>query len=80
MIWQVNWYQYYNPTKNTDALSRYEAQAYRTFDVLDGQLGKSGGESQPPGCFSAVDAHFYLWLNQFTYAQLSLDSYPKIKK
>ena len=80
MMGQVNWYRHYNLTKNTDALSRYEAPVYRTFDVLEGQLGKSGADCVLPGCFSAVDAHFYIWVNQFTYAELKLDSYPKIKR
>jgi glutathione S-transferase len=80
MMGQVNWYRHYNPTKNEDALARYEAQAYRTFDVLEGQLEKSGGESVLPGGFSAVDAHFYPWVFQYTYAELKLDSYPKIQK
>lgn len=77
---QVTWYRHLNPTKNEDALSRYEAQTYRTFDVLEGQLGKSGGESVLPGGFSAVDAHFYPWLDRCTYAGLKLESYPKIQK
>ena len=80
MMGQVNWYRHYNPTKNEDALARYEAQAYRTFDVLEGQLGKSGGQSVLPGGFSAVDAHFYPWVNQYTYAELKLDRYPRIQK
>lgn len=80
MMGQVNWYRHYNSVKNEDALSRYEAQAYRTFDVFEGQLGKSGGDSVLPGGFSAVDAHFYPWVYQYTYAELKLDSYPKIKK
>ena len=79
MMGQVNWFRHYNPTPNQDALARYEAQAYRTFDVLEGQLAKSGGESVLPGGFSAVDAHFYPWVNQYTYAELKLDSYPKIR-
>ena len=80
MMGQLNWYRHYNPAKNEDALARYEAQAYRTFDVLEGQLGKSGGESVLPGGFSAVDAHFYPWVNQYGYAGLKLDSYPRIRK
>lgn len=80
MMGQVNWYRHYNPVKNEDALSRYEAQAYRCFDVFEGQLGKSGGDSVLPSGFSAVDAHFYPWIHQYTYAELKLDSYPRIKK
>lgn len=80
MMGQLNWYRHYNPTKNEDALSRYEAQAYRTFDVFEGQLGKSGGESVLPGGFGAVDAHFYPWVNQYAYAELEIDRYPKIRQ
>ena len=80
MMGQVTWYRHLNPTKNEDALAHYETQTYRAFDMLEGQLGKSGGESVLPGGFGAVDAHFYPWLNQCTYAGLSLDRYPKIQK
>ena len=80
MMGQAIWYRHLNPSKNEDALARYEAQAYRTFDVLEGQLGKSGGESVLPGGFSAVDAHCYPWVNRYTYAELKLDSYPKIQR
>lgn len=80
MLGQLNWYRHYNSVRNEDALSRYEAQAYRTFDVLEGQLGGSGGESVLPGGFGAVDAHFYPWVSQYGYAGLKLDSYPGIQK
>lgn len=80
MMGQTNWYRHYNPTKNEDALARYEAQAYRTFGVLEGQLGKSDGVSVLPGGFSAVDVHFYPWVCQYKYAGLKLDDYPKIGK
>ena len=75
----MNWFRHYHPSKNDDALGRYEAQAFRTFDVLEGQLKKSGGKSVLPEGFSAVDAHFYPWLYQHSFAQLSLDHYPTIK-
>ena len=77
---QLIWYRYSNPVKNEDALSRYEAQTYRTYDVLEGQLEKSGGGSVLPHGFSAVDAHFYPWVSQATYAGLKLDNYPKVRK
>lgn len=40
---QKNWYRHYNEMKNEDALKRYVAQTYRTYDVLEGQLKKSSG-------------------------------------
>lgn len=80
MMGQVIWYRDSNSTKNEDAVSSYEAQTYGAFNALEGQLGKSGGESVLPGGFSAVDAHFYPWLNQYSHAQLKLDSYPKIQR
>lgn len=80
MMGQLNWYRHYNATSNPDALKRYEEQAYRTFNVLEGQLDKSGGESVLPGGFSAVDAHLYPWVFQYTYAQLNLGKYPKIRR
>ena len=77
---QLTWYRYLNPVKNEDALSRYEAETYRTYDVLEGQLGKSGGGSVLPHGFSAVDAHFYPWVSRAMYAGLRLEGYPKIRK
>lgn len=80
MLGQVNWFRHYHPEKNEDALKRYEEQSYRCFDVLEGQLGRSGGKfiiggSQP----SVVDVHFYPWLKQHAYAGLSLKEHPKVK-
>ena len=80
MMGQVNWFRHYHSTKNEDALKRYEEQAYRTFDVLEGQLAKSGSGFILPKSFSAVDAHFYPWVYQHSYAQLGLDKYPHISK
>lgn len=80
MMGQLNWYRHYNATSNTDALKRYEEQAYRTFDVLEGQLEKTVGESVLPGGFSAVDAHFYPWVYEYSYAELKIEKYTNIKK
>jgi glutathione S-transferase len=40
MTGQTNWYRHYNEVKNEDALRRYVAQTYRTYDVLEGQVKK----------------------------------------
>ncbi|KAL6720063.1 hypothetical protein ACLMJK_001984 [Lecanora helva] len=80
MMGQLNWYRHYNPKSNPDALARYEGQAYRTFDVLEGQLAKSIGKSVLPAGFSAVDAHFYPWVYQYKNAQLQIDKYTNVKK
>lgn len=80
MLGQVNWYRHYNPTSNEDALHRYEAQTYRCFDVLEGQLKKSEGASVLQGGFGAVDCHFWPWVKQYAFAGLSLDKYPLIQK
>lgn len=70
----------YHSTQNDDALARYEAQTYRCFDVLEGQLQKSGGSSIIPGRITAVDYHFEPWVRQYSFAGLSLDKYPAIAK
>ena len=80
MMGQVNWFRHYNAQKNDDALDRYVAQALRTFDVFEGQLKKTGGESVLEGGFSAADCHFYPWVNQYGFAQLPLDKYPMMQK
>ncbi|KAK5008803.1 hypothetical protein LTR28_003485 [Elasticomyces elasticus] len=81
MMGQLNWFRHYNATKNKDALARYEAQTYRTYDVLEGQLKGVGGEYILGGreC-SAVDLHFDSWVYQHAFAQLSLDKEPEIQK
>ena len=80
MMGQLNWYRHFNATSNPDALQRYEEQVYRTYDVLEGQLKKSGGQSVLPGGFSAVDIQFWPWVNQHTFAQVKIDGYPSIKR
>ncbi|KAI4197056.1 MAG: hypothetical protein LQ346_003089 [Caloplaca aetnensis] len=79
MMGQLNWYTHYNPTPNEDARARYEAQAHRCFEVLEGQLGKSGGKSVLPGGFSAVDCHFYPWVDEYKYGKLDIGKYEKVK-
>ncbi|KAI7352870.1 thioredoxin-like protein [Hortaea werneckii] len=77
---QVNWFRHYHSKKNDDALERYEAQAYRCFEVLEGQL-KHGGQWILPGDGpSAVDFHFYPWVYQHGFAGLSLDKFPTVAK
>lgn len=72
--------RHYHSTKNEDALARYEAQTYRCFEVLEGQLQKSGGSSVIPGKISAVDYHFEPWVRQYAFAGISLDKFPNIAK
>lgn len=55
-------------------------QTYRCFDVLEGQLKKSGGASVLPGKVTAVDYHFEPWVRQYSFAGISLDMYPGIAK
>ncbi|KAK3045529.1 hypothetical protein LTR09_012906 [Extremus antarcticus] len=80
MTGQANWYRHYNSTPNEDALGRYSAQVYRHYDVLEGQLEKSGGSSVLPGGFCAVDVHFYPWVDEYKFAGVSLDKYPRIQR
>ncbi|KAJ5628139.1 hypothetical protein N7490_010367 [Penicillium lividum] len=80
MTGQVNWFRHYHPQKNDDALNRYVAQTYRCYDVLEGQLEKSKGMSILPSQVTAVDFHFEPWVKQHSFAGLSLDKYPLIRK
>ncbi|KAL9579190.1 MAG: hypothetical protein Q9212_005245, partial [Teloschistes hypoglaucus] len=59
MMGQLNWFTHYHHTRNEDARQRYEEQAQRCFEVLNGQLGKSEGKSVLEKGFSAVDVHCY---------------------
>jgi glutathione S-transferase len=77
---QLNWYRHFNEVKNDDALKRYEAQSYRCYDVLEGQLAKTEGRSVLKEGYSAVDWHYYPWVKIYDYAGLSLDKYPNIEK
>ncbi|KAJ5242614.1 uncharacterized protein N7469_000941 [Penicillium citrinum] len=80
MTGQVNWFRHYHSQKNDDALQRYVAQTYRCYDVLEGQLKKSGGSSILPSRVTAVDYHFEPWVRQHGFAGLSLENYPLITK
>ncbi|KAJ5355947.1 hypothetical protein N7517_010556 [Penicillium concentricum] len=80
MSGQTNWFRHFNPQKNEDALQRYTAQTYRCYDVLEGQLKKTRGESILPTRVTAVDYHFEPWVRMYSFAGLSLDNYPMIKK
>ncbi|KAI1803498.1 glutathione S-transferase [Daldinia bambusicola] len=80
MTGQANWYRHYNPVKNDDALKRYLEQTERCYSILEGQLKKTGGDSILPGGITAVDLHFEPWVRQHSYAQISLDPYPTVKK
>ena len=80
MTGQTNWYRHYDGAKNEDALKRYVAQTYRTYDVLERQLSKSGGESVLETGYGAVDVHFYPWVFQHEHAQLDIGKYPMMKR
>ncbi|KAK3615987.1 hypothetical protein LTR56_026263 [Elasticomyces elasticus] len=80
MLGQVNWFRHYHAVDNKNALDRFIAQAYRTFDVLEAQLKKTSGGSVLGGEFSAVDAHFYPWVWEYEFGGLTLDGHPLIRK
>ncbi|KAJ5932536.1 hypothetical protein N7516_007025 [Penicillium verrucosum] len=80
MTGQANWFRHFHPQKNEDALQRYTTQTYRCYDVLEGQLKKTGGESILPSRITAVDYHFEPWVRLYSFAGLSLENYPMIKK
>ncbi|KAK9899525.1 glutathione S-transferase [Cystobasidium minutum MCA 4210] len=80
MTGQTNWFRHYHSTKNEDALARYSAQTHRCYEVLEGQLAKSGGKSILPAGYSAVDCHFEPWVRQHAFAGVSIDDVPNVKK
>ncbi|KAI4241405.1 MAG: hypothetical protein L6R40_004581 [Gallowayella cf. fulva] len=80
MFGQRNWYVRFNAVDNPDARKRYGEQCLRCFDVLEGQLEKTGGKSILPGGFSAVDCHFWPWLRQYPYAELDVSKYAWFQK
>ncbi|KAL8672059.1 MAG: hypothetical protein Q9168_003454 [Polycauliona sp. 1 TL-2023] len=80
MMGQRNWYVHFNATDNPDAKTRYREQCMRCFEVLEGQLAKSGGKSILPWGFSAVDCHFWPWMRQVDYAQLDVEEYKYFLK
>lgn len=71
---------HYNGVENKDALHRYTTQTLRCYDVLEGQLQKSGGASILPGRITAVDYHYEPWVRQHGYAGIKLDRHPNIEK
>ncbi|KAF2093960.1 glutathione S-transferase [Rhizodiscina lignyota] len=78
MMGQVNWFKHYHPTKNEDAIRRYEEETLKYYGVVEGQLKKSTSGFILPKGFTAVDAHFYPWIYQHDFAGLSLDKYPAL--
>jgi glutathione S-transferase len=72
--------RHFNAQKNNDALERYTAQSYRCYDVLEGQLKRTRGESILPGRVTAVDYHFEPWIRGYSFAGLSLYKHPLILK
>lgn len=80
MILTLYFFRHFHPQKNEDALQRYTTQTYRCYDVLEGQLKKTGGESILPSRITAVDYHFEPWVRLYSFAGLSLENYPMIKK
>ena len=71
---------HYNEVKNQDALDRYCAQTLRCYDVLEGQLQKTGGTSILPGQVTALDYHYEPWVRQHGFAGVRLDGHPNIEK
>lgn len=75
----VNWFKHFHPSANDDARTRYEQQAYRCYEVLEGALKKSGGKTVLGGeQVSAVDLHMYPWVKLYGFAGLSIDNYPAV--
>ncbi|KAI9828673.1 MAG: hypothetical protein M1832_001776 [Thelocarpon impressellum] len=77
---QSVWFRRFHPTPNEDAKSRYLDQTNRVYAVLEGQLKASDGRSVLPSGFSAVDAHYYPWVNLWSMAGVVIDDFPLIKK
>lgn len=46
--------------------------------MLEGALKRTNGKSILEQGYSAVDMHFYPWVAQHKFAELSLDQYPMV--
>ncbi|GAB7358263.1 hypothetical protein MBLNU230_g0414t1 [Neophaeotheca triangularis] len=78
---QLNWFTHYHGSKNEDARARYEQQSHRCYEVLEGQLQKSGGKTVLGGDrVSAVDLHMYPWVKLHGFAGVGVDKYPAVDK
>ena len=80
MTGQLVWFTYYNIKKNEDALERYKKQVYRCYDILEGQLGKSGGRSILSCGITSVDCHYEPWIRPVEYIGVELQAHPRIRK
>ncbi|OQV07503.1 Glutathione S-transferase, domain-containing protein [Cladophialophora immunda] len=80
MSGQCNWFRFHNKAKNEDALERYQGQTLRCYDILEGQLKKSNGETIIPGGYTSVDCHYEPWIRLHGFAGLTLDKHPLIAK
>lgn len=80
MTGQLVWFTYYNVQKNEDALERYKKQVYRCYDVLEGQLERSGGSSILSCGITSVDCHYEPWIRPAEYIGVELHAHPRIQK
>ena len=79
MTGQLVWFKNYNVQKNDDALERYRKQVYCYYDVLEGQLERSGGTAILPCGISSVDCHYEPWIIPAEYIGVSLQRHPRIQ-
>lgn len=63
---------------NMKAAGRYQAQVHLVLGVLEGQLEKHQRETVLSTGFSAVDIHWYCWVNAAQFANLDIAIYPLI--
>ena len=80
MTGQLVWFKNYNVQKNEDAIERYRKQVYHYYDVLEGQLGRSGGPAILPCGITSVDCHYEPWIRPAEYIGVSLQQHPRIHR
>lgn len=80
MTGQLVWFTYYNVQRNEDARERYKKQVYRCYDVLEGQLERSEGNSILSSGITSVDCHYEPWIRPAEFIGVELSTYPRIQK
>lgn len=77
MMGQLNHFKRFAPEKIPYAIERYEKEVYRIFSVLESQLQN---QNYLTGDYSIADIATYPWVAAYTFAHLTLDNHPYLKR
>ncbi|PSF37076.1 glutathione S-transferase [Aphanothece hegewaldii CCALA 016] len=77
MMGQLNHFKRFATEKIPYAIERYEKETYRIFGVLDSQLSE---QDYLTGDYSIADMATYPWIAAASFAHVTLDNHPNLKR